>query len=120
MAYKEPLTDKAFQDLNEQMENEELIIKLADFFAVFGDSTRMQILMLLRISEMNVSDIAQTLNMSTSAISHQLKVLRQNDLVRTRRDGKYIYYYLSDAHVISIITQGVEHLLEDKFAINEE
>ena len=104
------------------MPGQEFLSKLADFFAIFGDSTRMQILSLLRLRSMNVSDMAQVLSMSVSAVSHQLKILRHNDLVRTRREGKYIYYYLSDDHVISIFDMGADHLLEGglKEVENEE
>lgn len=95
------------------MEEQEVLSKLADFFAILGDSTRMHIISLLRERSLNVSDIATILNMSLSAVSHQLKVLRHNDLVRTRRDGKYIYYRLSDEHVATIFDMGYDHILEE-------
>ena len=120
MPSKNSLTEKNFTDISQQMPNDEFVNKLADFFAIFGDTTRMQLLMLLRFREMNVTDIAQALNMSISAVSHQLKTLRQNDLVRTRREGKYIYYYLSDDHVVDIIDQGGDHILEDRFGVTNE
>ena len=97
---------------NNQLLDDEFVLRLADFFSVFGDSTRMQIVSLLRNGEMNVSDIADMLNLSISAVSHQLKLLRSNNLVRSRRQGKYLYYYLSDEHVTTIFDMGVEHIKE--------
>lgn len=96
----------------EKVLDDEFVLKLADFFSVFGDSTRMQIISLLRNEEMNVSDMALCLNLSVSAISHQLKILKNNDLVRSRREGKYLYYYLSDEHVTTIFDMGVKHIKE--------
>lgn len=107
------LEEKEIEELKKNMPKESLILNLADFFSVLGDSTRMQIISVLRMREMNVGDIAATLNLSISAVSHQLKILRQNDFVRTKRDGKYVYYYLSDEHVTSIFDMGEEHLMED-------
>lgn len=94
--------------------DEHLIEKLASFFSVFGDQTRMQMVALLRNGKMNVTDIAEALNLSISAVSHQLKLLKTHDLVRSERKGKYIYYYLSDDHVTSILDQGINHLTEKR------
>lgn len=96
----------------EQMPDEELLYDLAELFKVFGDSTRIKILYLLFESEMCVCDIAQLLNMTVSAISHQLRVLKQSQLVRFRRDGKTVYYSLADEHVRSILAQGMDHVCE--------
>lgn len=91
---------------------EEQLFDLAELFKVFGDSTRIKILYALSDKEMNVSDIALALNMNQSAISHQLRVLKNSKLVKNRRDGKAIFYSLDDSHVKTIIDQGMEHILE--------
>ena len=90
----------------------EVLFELADLFKVFGDSTRLRIMVKLSDDEMSVSDIADALKMEQSTISHQLRVLRQNKLVRVRRDGKQMYYALDDDHVKKIIEMGVDHILE--------
>ena len=79
---------------------------------MFGDSTRLRIMVLLTDAEMAVSDIAEALKMEQSTISHQLRVLRQNKLVRVRREGKQMYYALDDDHVKKIIEMGMDHILE--------
>ncbi|MDD4797080.1 MAG: metalloregulator ArsR/SmtB family transcription factor [Eubacteriales bacterium] len=94
------------------MPDEEVLYDLAELFKIFGDSTRIRILYALLEQEMCVCDIAQLLNMTQSAISHQLRVLKQSHLVKFRRDGKTIYYSLADSHVHSIISQGMEHVEE--------
>ena len=86
--------------------------ELAELFKVFGDTTRIRILYALFEAEMCVCDIAQILNMTQSAISHQLRVLKQARLVRNRREGKQIYYSLADDHVRTIIGQGMDHVNE--------
>lgn len=88
------------------------LFELADLFKVFGDSTRLRVMVLLSDRELAVSDIAEQLKMEQSTISHQLRVLRQNKLVRARRDGKQMYYALDDDHVKKIIEMGMEHILE--------
>ena len=100
------------KSVNSQMPDEELLYDLAELFKVFGDSTRIKILYVLLESEMCVCDIAQLLNMTQSAISHQLRILKQNRLVKFRREGKTIFYSLLDEHVCSILSQGMEHLEE--------
>ena len=92
---------------------EERIYDLADLFKVFGDSTRIRILFLLLEKEMNVSDISDSLSMNQSAVSHQLKTLKQSDLIKVRRDGKAMYYSLADKHVEEILKIGMEHVIED-------
>lgn len=98
--------------INHEMPAEEELYDLADFFKVFGDSTRIKILYVLLCSEMCVCDIAQILGMTQSAISHQLRMLRQMNLVRTRREGKTVFYSLSDGHISNILSQGMEHIEE--------
>ena len=86
--------------------------KLAEFFKVCGDRTRLSILKLLLENEMNVTEISEKLNMNNSAISHQLRVLRTANLVKTRKDGKEVFYMLSDDHVKKIYEVGMEHMME--------
>ncbi len=90
--------------------DEEFIYDLSDFFKLFGDSTRLKIIFCLMDRELCVNDLAQSLEMSQSSISHQLKILRQNKVVKNRKDGKQVFYSLDDEHVSSILIQGVEHL----------
>lgn len=85
---------------------------LAELFKVFGDSTRIRILFVLFEDEVCVGDLAETLGMNQSAISHQLKILKQSRLVKSRREGKTIIYSLADEHVRSIIEAGIEHIEE--------
>ena len=98
--------------VNSDMPDEELLYDLAELYKVFGYSTRIRILYVLFEAEMCVCDIAQVLSMTTSAISHQLKVLKQAHLVKYRREGKTVFYSLSDDHVRSILDQGLEHISE--------
>lgn len=92
----------------------DMLCDLADLFKVFGDTTRMRILYALSESEMCVCAIAEYLAMTQSAVSHQLKVLKDNYLVHARREGKTIYYALADDHVRTIIGQGYDHLTEER------
>lgn len=98
--------------MQQALPSEEKIMRLSDFFSVFGDSTRMRIIAALRSQELCVGDLAILLGLSISAVSHQLKLLRQKDLVRTRRQGKYVFYGLSDEHVTTIFDMGLCHLEE--------
>ena len=93
---------------------EEIIYDIADFYKIFGDSTRIRILYALMEKELCVGDLVQELNMNQSAVSHQLRVLRQNDLVKFRKDGKTIVYSLDDSHVTVLLQQGLEHILHKK------
>jgi len=86
---------------------------LAELFKVFGDSTRIRILFTLFDDEQSVTDIAEALNMTTSAVSHQLRILKTNKLIDSRRDGKQIFYFLADEHVHSILDVGREHIEEE-------
>ena len=92
--------------------DDEFLYDLAELFKVFGDSTRIKVLYALFESELCVGDIAQILNISQSAVSHQLRTLKQSKLVKFRREGKNIFYSLADDHVRSIINQGIEHVEE--------
>ena len=110
------MEEKQHSDLissvNADMPQEEMLYDLAELFRIFADSTRIKILYVLFEAEMCVSDIGEVLGMTQSAISHQLRVLKQAKLVRFRRDGKTIYYSLADDHVRTIIGMGMEHLAE--------
>ena len=98
--------------VNDSLPDEEQLYNLADFFKVFADSTRIKILYVLLQSQMCVCDIAQLLNATQSAISHQLRVLKQMHLVKARREGKTIFYSLADSHIEMILSQGMEHISE--------
>lgn len=95
-----------------KMPDEENLYDLAELFKVFGDTTRIKILWALAESEMCVCDIAALLNMTQSAISHQLRILKQVRLAKCRKDGKVVYYSLDDAHVKQIFEQGLVHINE--------
>ncbi|MBQ8087871.1 MAG: helix-turn-helix transcriptional regulator [Clostridia bacterium] len=111
--YEEQRANEALCDrVLTQMPDEESLYDLAELFKVFGDTTRIRILYVLFESEMCVCDIAEILSMTQSAISHQLRVLKQARLVRSRREGKQIYYFLADEHVRTIIGQGMDHITE--------
>ena len=97
---------------NTDIPTEEELYDLAELFKVFGDSTRIRILFQLFDKELSVGELADLLNMNQSAVSHQLKVLKQAKLVKNRREGKSIFYSLADDHVRTIIAQGREHIEE--------
>ena len=94
------------------MPEDEILYDLAELFKIFGDSTRIKILYVLFESEMCVCDIAKLLGMTQSAISHQLRSLKQCRLVKARREGKTVFYSLADSHVRAILDQGIEHVAE--------
>lgn len=104
---------KKIQKSLELLENE-FIYDVADFFKIFGDATRIKLLQLLLKKEMCVGDIVENLNMTQSAVSHQLKVLRQNDLVKYHKEGKTVYYSLDDEHVKLVLEQGMSHIKHKK------
>lgn len=108
----EELHEELLKIVNEKLPAEEELYDLAELFKVFGDSTRIRILFVLFEAEVCVCDLAEALNMTQSAISHQLKILKQNKLVKSRREGKSIFYSLADGHVRTIIDQGLEHIEE--------
>ncbi len=95
------------------MPEETTLYDLAELFKIFSDSTRIRILFVLFESEVCVCDIADMLNMTQSAVSHQLRILKQSKLVKNRRDGKSVFYSLADDHVRTIIAQGLDHISED-------
>lgn len=99
--------------VNKKMPEEDALYDLAELFKIFGDSTRIRILFVLFEAEVCVCDLAQALHMTQSAISHQLRILKQNKLVKNRREGKSIFYSLADDHVRTIIAQGLDHIQEE-------
>lgn len=105
--------EEVVEQVKSQLPEEDKLYNLAEFFKVFGDSTRIKILCVLLQSEMCVYDIATLLNMTQSAISHQLRVLKQMQLVKFRREGKTVFYSLSDSHIENILSQGMEHISEE-------
>ena len=116
---KEPVcceTVEVHEDLlrivEQTMPEETELYDLAELFKVFGDSTRIRILFVLSSAEVCVCDLARVLNMTQSAISHQLRILKQSKLVKSRREGKSVFYSLADGHVRTIIAQGREHIEE--------
>ena len=108
----EPVESELCARVLQEMPEEECLYDLAELFKIFGDSTRIRILYVLFEAEMCVCDIAEILNMTQSAISHQLRILKQASLVKSRREGKTVFYMLSDHHIISILNQGLEHIEE--------
>lgn len=105
--------EQLLKNVTEHMIPEENLYNLAELFKVFGDSTRIRILFVLFEEEVCVCDIAEALHMTQSAISHQLRILKANKLVKNRREGKSIFYSLADDHVRTIIAQGLNHIAED-------
>lgn len=99
--------------VRDTMPEETELYDLAELFKVFGDSTRIRILFVLFEAQVCVCDLAQALGMTQSAISHQLRILKQNKLVKSRREGKSVFYSLADDHVRTIIEKGREHIEED-------
>ena len=100
------------QKVQSDLPDDEVLYDLAELFKVFGNSTRIKILYALFEAEMCVCDIADLLGLTQSAISHQLRTLKANKLVRSRREGKTVFYSLADQHVRSIIGQGMDHVME--------
>ena len=108
----EPMERPAPKDAPAEIPDDEVLYELADLFRVFGDSTRIKILYALHDQELCVQDIAAAVGLSQSAVSHQLRVLKDAKLVRFRRDGKTVYYDLDDDHVRRILSLGMEHIEE--------
>lgn len=98
--------------VSEKMPDEDKLCDLSELFKIFGDSTRIRILFVLFESEVCVCDLAAALNMTPSAVSHQLSILKRNKLIKSRRDGKSVFYSLADDHVRTIISQGMDHIEE--------
>ena len=104
--------DDIVKQVTDKMPPDENLYDLAELFKVFGDTTRIKILYALFEAELCVGDIAQLLNLTQTAVSHQLRILKTNKLVKFRREGKVVFYSLSDDHVRGIIDQGIEHIEE--------
>lgn len=104
--------EELVKKISEKMPNDEKIFDLSELFKMFGDSTRMKILFVLFEGEVCTCDLAEMLKMTSSAISHQLAALKRGKLVKTRRDGKAVFYSLADEHVRTIISMGIEHIEE--------
>ena len=105
--------DELVKKVLAELPDEDTLYDLAELFKVFGDSTRIRILFALFESELCVCDLSETLNMTQSAVSHQLQILRTSKLVKSRREGKSIFYSLADDHVVTIVAQGLDHINED-------
>ncbi|MBQ3899936.1 MAG: winged helix-turn-helix transcriptional regulator [Lachnospiraceae bacterium] len=106
------MDEELFKKIDKMLPPDEELSELADFFKVFADATRLKILNVLLCSELSVGDIAKAVGMSESAVSHQLRVLKQMDLVKNRREGKTIFYSPADKHIITILNTGIEHIEE--------
>jgi ArsR family transcriptional regulator len=104
--------ENVVHEVLQKMPEEETLYDLAEFFKVFGDSTRIRILYALRETELCVCDIASLLGLTQTAVSHQLRVLKNSKLVKARRSGKTVFYSLDDAHIHSILDMGIHHLKE--------
>jgi len=103
---------ETLDSVNKNALSDDVVNELAEFFKVFGDATRLRILYALSIAEMCVCDLCEFLGMNQSAVSHQLKVLRQSRLIKYRREGRNIYYSLDDEHIQQIIQVGLKHIME--------
>lgn len=101
------------EKVKKQMPDEEPIYEVADLFKVFGDSTRARIICALSISELCVCDLSALLDMSQSAVSHQLRTLKTARIVKNRRSGKVVYYSLDDEHIKELFHVAFEHVMED-------
>ena len=104
--------DQGVAQVRETLPPEQTLSDLAELFKIFGDATRIRILLVLFQSEVCVYDLAKLLNMTQSAISHQLRLLKQARLVKSRREGKIVFYSLADSHVRTMLDQGMEHIRE--------
>jgi len=104
--------DEIVEKVAKVMPSEDTLYDLTELFRIFGDSTRVRILYVLLVSEMCVCDIAKLLGMTQSAISHQLRALKNAKLVKSRREGKTVFYSLADSHVSAIVKMGLEHVEE--------
>ena len=109
---KEIINEKLATRVKNKMLSDDLLFDVAEVFKIFGDSTRIKIIYALKLSELCVSDLAFITNSSDSAISHQLRILKQAKLVKSRKEGKIVYYSLKDEHVIKLFEIGREHVEE--------
>lgn len=107
---KSVIDSELVEAMSQRLIDERSLMNLADFYKLFADESRLKILYLLTMNEMCVSDIAATLNMNQSTVSHQLKTLRNSRIVRYRRDAKIVYYSLDDDHIGQILLQGMLHV----------
>ncbi len=105
--------EELLEKVRANMPEETALYDLAELFKIFSDSTRIRILFVLFEAEVCVCDLADTLRMTQSAVSHQLRILKQSKLVKNRREGKSVFYSLADDHVRTIIAQGLDHIQED-------
>lgn len=112
--------DLILKKVSDEMPTDELLCDLSDLFKIFGDTTRIKIMYSLLEGELCVCAISELLSMTQSAISHQLKILKDSKLVSNRRCGKTIYYFLADDHVRDIVAKGFEHLIEERQQRNEQ
>ncbi|WP_041138432.1 ArsR/SmtB family transcription factor [Beduini massiliensis] len=113
MDKRQIVNEETVEKVSEALPPEEILYDVAELFKVFGDTTRIKIICaLFEVEEMCVYDLAATLNMTQSAISHQLRILKQSNLVKFKRDGKMIYYSLDDEHVKQIFDAGYKHIIE--------
>lgn len=101
------------EQVRSMLPDDDTLNSLADLFKVFGDFTRIRILYVLLESEVCVCDLAQLINMTQSAVSHQLRILKQAKLIKSRRDGKTVFYSLADEHVSTLLRQATEHIEEE-------
>ena len=104
--------EETVERVQRELADEEQLLRLAELFKVFGDGTRVRILSVLLTAEVCVCDIAKLLGMTQSAVSHQLRILKQAHLIRARREGKTVFYSLADDHVATLLRQGMEHVCE--------
>ena len=104
--------DEVIKKVIYEMEEEEILYDVAELFKVFGDSTRTRIISALKVSELCVCDIVSVLNMTKSAVSHQLRILRQTKIVKARRSGREVFYSLDDEHIEKIYKMAIDHLRE--------
>lgn len=109
---EEKLHPDVVESVRETLPPDELLYDLAELFKMFGDSTRVKILYALLESELCVCDLAKLMDVTQSAVSHQLRVLKSGKLVKCRREGKTMFYSLADEHVVRILSQGMEHVEE--------
>ena len=105
--------EEVVAQVREQLPDDELLLDLADTFKLFADSTRVKILYALMEAEMCVCDISVLLGMTKSSVSHQLRILKQSNLVKYRKAGRVVYYSLADEHVKTIISVAMEHVTEE-------
>ena len=105
------MADERIEQIRNNLVKEEVLYDIADFFKVLGESTRLKILYALSSGEVCVGELSESLGIGQSSVSHQLRILRQNNLVKFRKQGKTVFYSLDDTHVETLLSQSLEHLL---------